>query len=679
MNSSRAADDWFDRLRQMEGSLREAVRHDENNAANWDALGAVLTNLGRAAEGEACARRAIELDSSNAMYWLNLGTALDGLGRPADALEAYRQSLARDPNSAAAWANMGAVEQRLGRWNEAEQAYQRSEALEPNRVQALLNYAGLLNARGQPRQAIELLSRIAEPTPRSLLELGNALQAIGQTAQAEAHYRRAVEMAPGYAIARFNLATMLVRRWSISEAEHQIRPLLDASPASAAAWTLLSLVQQMRAASDAAIPSLERAFQLEPTPVHHSKLLLGRQYIDEQTPQQLLVSHREWSALHTKDIQPLTARSIRRAGPLRLGFVSRDFRQHPIAFLALPAIEQLDKTSCSVVCYSDSLAEDEYTPRFRAAADIWRVTAGLSNEELARQIAADQIDVLIDLMGHTGERLLAFAARPAPVQVTWLGYVGTTGLAAMDFLLADRFHVRPGEEAFYSESILRMPHGYACYSPPPGCGDVSPLPAAESARVTFGCFNNPAKYNLRMLAAWAEILVRVPHSQLLLKFPGIDDPLLQARLRETFTSRGIAADRLLLEGWSPHLGFLQAYNRVDLALDTQPYSGGLTTCEALWMGVPVITFPGKTFAGRHAYSHLMNAGYPQFVADDLSDYIDLATQWATRLEELAALRSGMRDQVRRSPLCDGPRFARDFLALVEHAWASRCGASAAAT
>jgi len=226
---------------------------------------------------------------------------------------------------------------------------------------------------------------------------------------------------------------------------------------------------------------------------------------------------------------------------------------------------------------------------------------------------------------------------------------------------------------------LRMPHGYACYAPPPGCGDDTPLPAAASGRVTFGCFNNPAKYNLRMLAAWAEILVRVPQSQLLLKFPGLDDPPLQARLRETFASRGIAADRLLLEGWSPQLEFLQAYNRVDLALDTQPYSGGLTTCEALWMGVPVITFPGKTFAGRHAYSHLMNAGYPQFAADDLPGYIHLAAQWASRVEELAALRAGMREQMRQSPLCDAPGFARDFLAVLKQVWQSRCGDPASAT
>jgi len=347
--------------------------------------------------------------------------------------------------------------------------------------------------------------------------------------------------------------------------------------------------------------------------------------------------------------------------PLRLGFVSSDFGLHPTGFLVLPALEHLNKSRAFVVCYYDRFPADDRTLRFKAAADLWRVSAAWSDERLAAQIREDQIDVLFDLMGHTGSRLLVFARKPAPVQITWAGYVGTTGLAAMDYLLADRFHVRPDEEGYYSEKVLRMPHDYICYGGPDDGPPVGSLPAQRSGRVRFGCFNNAGKLSPNILAAWAEILNRVPQSQLLLKTHGLTQPDLRDQLHVHFAQHHIPPQRVVLEGGSLHADLLAAYSHVDIGLDTQPYSGGLTTCEALWMGVPVITFPCQTFAGRHSVSHLTNAGYPQFIASDLRGYIDLAVTWASRLDELAALRAGMREQVRRSPLCDAERFANDFL------------------
>jgi len=333
----------------------------------------------------------------------------------------------------------------------------------------------------------------------------------------------------------------------------------------------------------------------------------------------------------------------------------------------LPAIEHLDRTACSIFCYSDRANEDEYTGRFRAASHAWRNTGNLSDEFLAQQVAYDEIDVLVDLMGHTGKRLLAFARQPAPLQVTWLGYVGTTGLTAMNGLIADRFHVHEGEERYYTEQVLRMPHDYICYAPPLDAPPVNPLPAATNGYVTFGCFNNAAKYSPSLLEAWAAILIRVSNSRLLLKTGGIDDSGVAARLHQFFTERGVQPARILIEGWSPSAEFLTNYHRLDLALDTLPYSGGLTTCEALWMGVPVITCPGRTFAGRHSTSHLTNAGCNQFVAADLAGYVELAVQWANRISELSHVRSVLREQVRHSPLCDAPQFAHDFLHLLQAA------------
>jgi protein O-GlcNAc transferase len=247
----------------------------------------------------------------------------------------------------------------------------------------------------------------------------------------------------------------------------------------------------------------------------------------------------------------------------------------------------------------------------------------------------------------------------------------------MDFILADRFHIRPGEDGGYVETVLPMPNGYACYGPPVDAPDVGPLPALASGHITFGCFNNPAKYSSRLLDAWSQILLRVPSARLLLKYGGLHQPKTQDYLRAEFARREIERQRIEFQGWSPHPELLHSYNRVDIALDTQPYSGGLTTCEALWMGVPVITYPGGTFAGRHSVSHLTNAGFGQFVAADAAHYVELAVQWANRLDEIAQIRCAMRDQVCRSPLCDAPLFAKDFLAVLRQAWESCCHQQAA--
>jgi predicted O-linked N-acetylglucosamine transferase (SPINDLY family) len=398
------------------------------------------------------------------------------------------------------------------------------------------------------------------------------------------------------------------------------------------------------------------------------------QYEDDASAESLLNAHKEWNAAHAgqvaAEIPSIVAQEPHGQLP-RVGFVSASFWTHPISFLAMHALEGLKAAGCTVACYSDTPQHDDATLLFKQAATIWRETRRLSAAELATQIRDDRIDILVDLMGHTGDRLPVFARKAAPVQMTWLGYVGTTGVAAIDFLLADRYHVAEGEESNYVETVLRMPNGYACYSPPADAPIPSRLPALATGQVTFGSFNNPAKYSAGTLDSWAEMLSRVSGSRLLLKYKGLQDAALQSRLRQEFSRRGVDPERILLEGKSPHSELLAKYSRVDLALDTQPYSGGLTTCEALWMGVPVITYAGKTFAGRHSTSHLMNAGYGQFVAKDRESFVSLAVEWANRLDELAIIRSQMRDQVRKSPLCDGPRFARDFLNLLTSVWQSR--------
>ncbi|HEY2412190.1 MAG TPA: tetratricopeptide repeat protein [Pirellulaceae bacterium] len=592
----------------------------------------------------------------------------------------YRQTLALDPTIAAAWTNLGAIEHNRGQLNEAKECYERSLSLEPGNFDALSNYARLLCDLGQPSLALELVPKICGSQGHILDALrvqGRACLLLMNYAGAELAYRQAIQLDPKHSQSIHNLATALYQQGKLTESEAVIRTLVTATPEDAEAWSLWgwTLIASARANEGAA--AIRRSVELAPQSPRHSNFLVALQYTSDITPENLLREHQRWYSTYVGATKAITARPMRReaGAPLRLGFVSDGFGRGPTGAMVLPVLEALEKSACTVVCYSDGFVDDEYTARFRQRADIWREAQAFRTEFLVKAIREDEIDVLFDLTGHTGNCLPTFNQKPAPIQVSWFGYVGTTGLREMDYLLADRFHVQPGEENWYSEKVLRMPNGYACFGPPKYAPAVGALPALNSDGVTFGCFNAPAKFNPQILDAWSSILAQQPNSRLFLKFRGLDDSGLQARLSGEFAQRGIAPGRLLFEGNSPHAELLACYNRVDIALDTQPYSGGVTTCEALWMGVPVITFPGKTFAGRHSLSHLTNAGFSQFVADDLSGYVNLAVDWAKRLDELAMIRSQMRDQVRQSPLCDAPRFARDFLAVLKGAWNSRFGAS----
>jgi predicted O-linked N-acetylglucosamine transferase (SPINDLY family) len=354
---------------------------------------------------------------------------------------------------------------------------------------------------------------------------------------------------------------------------------------------------------------------------------------------------------------------------LRLGFVSADLRQHPVGQFLVRTIEALRGDSGPIACYSNSLQSDELTARIRAAADVWREVPGMSDETLAEQIRADGVDILFDLSGHTaGNRLLVFARKPAPIQITWIGYPGTTGLSAMDYILADESQIPAAAEADYRERVLRLPEGYVSYDPPADAPSVSPLPAAERGWATLASFSSPAKISPPVIEVWAEILRRLPQSRLTWIFRGLDCPSVIHRYAGLFAAQGIDPARVDLRGWLPHGELLAQYGQVDLALDPFPYSGGLTTCEALWMGVPVITWPGETFAGRHAVSHLCSVGLTETIAHDRQQYVELAVGLAGDPARLAALRGGLRQRMAASPLCDGPRLAGNLMALLRGVW-----------
>lgn len=359
---------------------------------------------------------------------------------------------------------------------------------------------------------------------------------------------------------------------------------------------------------------------------------------------------------------------------LRVGFLSASFGRHPVGWLTLAAIEALPAEAIEVVCYSLKPMGDALRQRFHSRADLWRELPRLDDAALAQAIRADMPDILVDLGGHgEGGRVTALAHRAAPVQVKWVGaQSATTGVPGMDWMLTDAWETPPGSEAHYTEGLLRMPDGYACYTPPPWAPPVGGLPALARGHVTFGCFNNLAKITPEVLSAWAAILAAMPTARLVLRTHALGDAATRGLFLTRAVAAGLPAGRLELHGPAPHEALLAAYNGIDVALDPFPYAGGLTACEALWMGVPLVAMAGSSFAGRHAVSHLNLLGLGHWVAEDRVGYIARAVAAAHELPALATLRAGLRARMAASPLMDAPRFGHHLAQALRLAWRDRC-------
>ena len=358
---------------------------------------------------------------------------------------------------------------------------------------------------------------------------------------------------------------------------------------------------------------------------------------------------------------------------LRIGYVSADFGNHPVGYFLANVLPAHDRKQFEVFCYSNRAVEDDMSKRLRESTDHWRSIYRASDAEAGKTIRQDQIDLLVDLSGHTGgNRLMIFADRQAPVQVSWLGYFGTTGLTTMDFVLADRF-VAPGEaDAYFTETVWRLPDSYLCFSVPELSIEVQAPPAASGQWVTFGCFNNYAKISPETVALWVQVLNSVTHSRLLLKTHHLGDGNIRQKLLNQFGAHGISSDRISLEGASPRAELLASYNRVDIALDPTPYGGGTTTAEALWMGVPVVTLRGKTWVGRVSESILNAVGASEWVAVDNTEYVEIAARLASDITRLAELRTHQRLKFTSSPLCNSSTFTLNLEKAYREMWKAWC-------
>ena len=502
-------------------------------------------------------------------------------------------------------------------------------ALAPGRADLLVNLGGLKDDLAEPSAALTLYRRallLAPIHPAIFNNLGSVLRGVGRSGEALDALRRAMIVAPDFAAPASGLGNVY-------------RDLAKFRAASA--W-------------------YDRAILLAPDAMaYRSNRLFLAHYIPGTTAVDLQALHREWGQTVT-EARRIAIPAIKPARPLRVGFSSPDFAVHPIGAFTLGLFAAADREDMVVHAYNDRPQPDQVTAQLMGSSDIWRDTAALDHDSWRRLIRSDDLDLLIELAGHTaGNRLAAMVHRAAPVQASWAGYVGTTGLATIDLLIADRHHVADADRAAYDETVVCLPESYISYTPFTSPPPIPPIPRAGGP--VFSAFANPAKLNADLLGLWADLLARIPGSTLLLRYRGLSDPAQRARLERPFASRGVSADRLTCEEGGNPADMISQYGRVDVVLDTHPYAGGLTTLEALSMGVPVVTLPGATFASRHAASHLMVAGLGNWVAGDAGSYLDLAAGMA---KAPPSTRQAIRASLNASPLMDHPRFARDFVAAI---------------
>ena len=558
----------------------------------------------------------------------------------------------------------------------AERAYRAMLRADPRDADAIHLLGLIAHQRGDHAGAIAQIGAaiaLKADKPVYHYNLGNALLALARPEAAMASFRAAINLDPAHVAASLNLGNCLEagNRWS--EAAEIYSALLNAQAGLATVHNrLANCYNQLGRMTEARLHYLE-VCRIDPEFVHARASALACLNYDPACPaERAAAEHRHWADEVAARYYPKAARYDNErdtARRLRIGYVSPDLRRHPVSAIFEPILAAHDRNRVDVTCYYNFAGEDVVTLRLKALAGRWRPVAGMDDDALCRQIRDDRIDILVDLAGHTSHnRLLAFARKPAPVQVSWLGYFNTTGLATMDYFLSDPWSSPAGQERYYVERLLRLPHTRFCYQPPEYMPAVGPLPADTAGHVTFGCLNNLSKVNDTVLALWGRVLQAVPDAKLLLQAAALDDAPNRARFAALCARHGIAPARLELHGFVPIDQAPASYAAIDIALDPFPFCGGMTSLEALWLGVPVITLAGEAVASRQSASLLMNLGLAELIAGDAEQYVDTAARLARDLPRLAGLRAGLRQRFAASPLMDYPGFARALEAAYRDMW-----------
>jgi predicted O-linked N-acetylglucosamine transferase (SPINDLY family) len=450
-----------------------------------------------------------------------------------------------------------------------------------------------------------------------------------------------------------------------SEALDCFEEAVRQNPKLATAENNIGNLLKDRARGMDALPHYRRSMELDPeNPDTQSNFLLCHMYIPEINPEAVFHEHRKWGLAKVKKTPASFKFKPRTPGAkLRVGFVSADLCHHPVAHFIEPLFREYDRETFEFIAYGDQRKSDEFSERFAKQVDLWRETCSLSDQSLGKQIYEDRVDILFELSGHTAyNRMGVLAMKPAPLLASYLGYPGSTGLPTIDFRITDTLVDPAGmTEKFHTEKLIRLGRSAWCYEPDECAPEIAALPFQKNGFITFGCFNNMAKLNSDLFGMWADILLQVPNSHLRLKARTLTDERVKQDLKEYFTSKGIAAERLDFFGHTRKIHeHLAHYDQVDIALDSFPYHGTTTTCEAMWMGCPVVTLAGSTHVSRVGASLLTAVGFEEFINENRKDYVAKVAELAGNSDRLSILRNGMRERLKASPLMDASGFSREF-------------------
>lgn len=691
-NGTEAADRLIDEGNRLENGgefrqacelYRQAVALAPEYAKAHVNLGIGLEALGDIDGAIASHARALHSDPGDPFANYNLGKLLYGRGELPRASELLARALQSRPDFPEARIVLALVHISQGKLAHAATELEAALRQRPDDFGALFHYAATLRAMNRLDEARDVLKRaiaVDAENADAHAALSDVLAARGELVGATAELEVVLAHRPDWADAHFNYGTLLRRQLRLEEAERAFRRAIAAQPWHVGASRMLGEVLLAQCRGDEAFEVYRAVRRENPQDFGlESAELFALFGSDRVSDEELFARHAAFgkrleAAYPARTSFPNARDPARR---LRIGYLSGDFRYHVVTLFMLPVLERHDRAACEIYCYSTGDSTDGYTRQIAARADVWRPMAGQSAEKLAETIAGDAIDILVDLSGHSGTLQLAtMAQRPAPVQATWLGYLNTTGLTRIDYRITDGFADPPGAtERCHTESLVRLPHSQWCYRPFLSPPVAAAPPSARNGFVTFGAFHQAAKISPTARRLWAEILAEVPDSRLLII--GVARGRAQDDLLSDLTGPQVSRERIACIPYAPLEEYLRLFAEVDIALDSLPFSGGTTSCDTLWMGVPIVTVPGSRSVSRSASSVLSNVGLTEWIASSPEDYVRRAVRFAGERERLAELRASMRSRMAASPLMNEERFVRDLEEAYREMWRTWCAGDAA--
>ena len=616
------------------------------------------------------------LNYPNSIHILNIfGAALMSKKKFDEALKVFKKICDIDENFPESYNNLGNAYSELEQNNEAIINYQKAIKLKPDFAEAYNNCANIFFKNKNLEQALENYNKALEIKSDFIVAYnnrGNVFQKLSRYQEAINDYERVIHLQPNFPEAYNNLGSCLIEIGSYSEAIDKFKKSIELNPKYAEALYNYSRALSELGDFDSAIKGYEKAIEIKPDYSRaYNNLLLLLNYVDYYDSKKLFFLAKKFGkSISSKVKNSFSEYKINfSSNKLKIGFVSGDFRNHPVGYFLENFLYNVDNSRLEFIAYNTSVLSDDLTKRIKPYFSFWNTLYDKNDYEFAKKIYDDEINILIDLSGHTSEnRLGVFALKPAPVQISWLGYFSTTGLDKINYLIGDPYITPKNNDKFFTEKIYRMPETRMCFSPPQKEIKISASPANKNGYVTFCCFSNILKINDELIFLWSKILKDNKKNKILIKNKNLNNIHEKNKLIKKFDDLGINKNQLMLESHESRTKYLECYNKVDLALDTYPFSGGTISVEALWMGVPVLTLVGERFVSRQGLQILMNVGLNEWISFNKEEYVSKAINFSRNLDKISTIRKNLRKKLLGSPICNARRFSKNFENILHEIW-----------